>query len=137
MTHWTYAMISLCLVMSFLVSIVWLLITLFLRKWRLRSLALSFSLLMISTLEASLMTYDYGYACMILAISLFSWGGGLYIDELRRKAKGMDIPKWYRYRKLFFIVAAITMLFYIYWWPEEYQKYEYMIPPQYRLENMH
>ncbi len=74
MTHWTYAMISLCLVMSFLVSIVWLLITLFLRKWRLRSLALSFSLLMISTLEASLMTYDYGYACMILAISLFSWG---------------------------------------------------------------
>lgn len=123
--------------MGFLISIIWLLITLFLRKWRLRSLFVSFLLLMMSIMELSIMTCDYGYTCMIFAFSLFSIGGGLYIDELRRKAKGMDIPKWYRYRKLFFIVAAIAMMFYIYWWPEEYQKYEYMIPPQYRLENMH
>ncbi len=136
MTHRTYAVISLCLVMSFLISVVWLLVTLCLRRWRLRSLAISFSLLMISTIEASLMTYDYGDACMVLAISLFAWGAGVYIDESRRKAKGIDVPRWYRYRKIFFIAAAISMLFFIYWWPDEYRKYEYMIPPEYRWENI-
>ena len=132
MTHDMYAEINFFLIMGFLISIIWLIITLFLRKWRLRSLFVSFLLLMMSIMELSIMTCDHGYTCMILALSLFSIGVGLYIDEWRRKAKRIEIPKWYKYRKLFFIAAAMFMLLYIYCWPEEYQKYKYMIPPEYR-----